>query len=32
MHAGTTLLVTMGDLKIDENQQVIDADAHPSRA
>lgn len=32
MHAGTTLLVTMGGLKINENQQVIDADAHPSRA
>lgn len=29
MHAGTTLLVTMGGLKINENQQVIDADAHP---
>lgn len=29
VHAGTTLLVTMGGLKINENQQVIDADAHP---
>ena len=29
VHSGTTLLVTMGGLKINENQQVIDADAHP---
>ena len=29
VRSGTTLLVTMGGLKINENQQVIDADAHP---
>lgn len=29
VHAGTTLLVTLGGLQINENQQVIDANAHP---